>query len=338
MAESTDLYSRTPTFHDTDAGYILPNEYATFLTCWMISPVCSRATSRLQLMIPFTISPAEHSRLHHQHLALVALTDNRVVHAPISDPHTVLDIGCGTGIITRYLGNTQFPNASHIYGIDLSPIPAPQPGETQAANVTFLRGDFLKLSGTHPCLQFGSADFVFSRMLQCGMTDWLGYMNAVFKTLKPGGWLEMADYSEDFLFTDNRPTDPHKDWEWLRAIRAGGKRQSLDLDVARNHATYMENAGFVDVKSTVYKFPYWEGAEKEFPGSELITRHAVGDRWGFYWHLIPRLVAGSEYQDEEEVERLRGQMRWDLRGEEGKFQTYYVTVGRKPVVGSQDGG
>ena len=28
MAEPNDLYSRNPTFHDTDAAYILPNEYA----------------------------------------------------------------------------------------------------------------------------------------------------------------------------------------------------------------------------------------------------------------------------------------------------------------------
>ena len=28
MAEPNDLYSREPTFHNTDAGYILPNEYS----------------------------------------------------------------------------------------------------------------------------------------------------------------------------------------------------------------------------------------------------------------------------------------------------------------------
>ena len=27
MTEANDLFTRTPTFHETDAGYILPNEY-----------------------------------------------------------------------------------------------------------------------------------------------------------------------------------------------------------------------------------------------------------------------------------------------------------------------
>ena len=115
-----------------------------------------------------TASSAEHSRLHDQDLSLVALPDNRIVHTPVSDPHTILDIGCGTGIVTRYIGNTQLPNASHIYGIDLCPIPAPQPREKQAYNITSICYELCRLD---PRLQSGSVDFVYSRMLQFGITE-----------------------------------------------------------------------------------------------------------------------------------------------------------------------
>ncbi|CAD6588516.1 MAG: hypothetical protein ASARMPREDX12_003355 [Alectoria sarmentosa] len=143
--------------------------------------------------------------------------------------------------------------------MDLCQVPASPLGEKQASNVTFIRGDFRKFSGTDPHLRFGSADFVF-------------------ETLKPGAWVEMGDYIEDVSFSDNRAVNPREDWEWLRAIRAGGKRQGLDLDAGRNHAGYMGQVGFVDVQGGEYKVPYWMGAEKDLPGSKKMTEHVIGDK------------------------------------------------------------
>ena len=138
----------------------------------------------------------------------------------------------------------------------------------------------------------------------------------------------MGDYIEDVSFSDNRAVNPREDWEWLRAIRAGGKRQGLDLDAGRNHAGYMGQVGFVDVQGGEYKVPYWMGAEKDLPGSKKMTEHVIGDKWGFYWHLIPKLLAGMGY-GKEDVERLRREMVGDLE-EEGMYQIFCVTIGRKP--------
>ena len=80
------------------------------------------------------------------------------------------------------------------------------------------------------------------------MTDWPGYVGQVFETLKLGAWVEMGDYIEDVFFSDNRAVNPWEDWEWLRVIRADGKRQGLDLDAGRNSAGYMGQGGFVDVQ------------------------------------------------------------------------------------------
>ncbi len=210
------------------------------------------------------------------------------------------------------------------------------PGETQPSNVTFIRGNFRKLSGTDPRLRFGYADFVYSRLLECGMTDWPGYVAEVFKTLKPGGWVEMGDYIEDVFFSDGRSVNPRSDWEWLRALRAGGKRQGLDVDAGRNQSGYMEAAGFVDVRRWEYKVPYWTGAEKELPGSKKMTEHVIGDKWGLYWHMIPKLLEGMEEYGMEDVERLRREMVRDLGEEEGKYQVFCVTIGRKPNLGNGD--
>ena len=60
-----------------------------------------------------------------------------------------------------------------------------------------------------------------------------------------------------------------------------------------------------------------------------MTEHLIGDKWGLYWHMIPRLLDGMGYS-EEDVEKLRLDMRRDVQEEEGKYQLFCITIGRKP--------
>ncbi|KAF4632503.1 hypothetical protein G7Y89_g5628 [Cudoniella acicularis] len=267
MAEinSKDLFSRTPTYHnDADAAYLLPND------------------------------PIEQSRLIDQHNGIVALVKH-VIHAPVSSPNTVLDIGCGTGIVTRYL-SSHFPTAQQVYGIDLSAVPS-QPSDTNLSNLSFICGNFRKIGGTDPRLSLNSVDFVYSRLLLCGMTDWPGY----FRVKSGSGY---ALYER------------------------GGALQGLDLDAGLTVRKYMEDAGFVDIQRWEFRIPYWRvpGAD-----SEAMTEHLIGDKWGLYWHMIPKLVAPMNFS-QEKIDGFRRDMKRDLQEEEGKEQLFCVTIGRKPVL------
>lgn len=244
---------------------------------------------------------------------------------PIISPNKVLDIGCGTGIVTRYL-SSHFSKAQ-VCGIDLSAVPT-QPGYSDLTNLIFVRGNFRKLVGIDPRLRSNSVDFVFSRLLLCGMTDWPGYVRDIFDVLTPGGWAEMGDYVEDVFYPNNNDLVPREQWEWLKLIRKGGKLQGLDLDAGLTVKKYMEDAGFVDIQNWEFRIPLWRipGAE-----SEKMTEHAIGDKWGLYWHMIPRLVAPLDLS-QEKIESLRLDMRRDLLEEEGKEQLFCVTIGRKPTV------
>ena len=246
----------------------------------------------------------------------------------MSAPNTVLDIGCGTGVVTRYLSSL-YSGAAHVYGIDLCPVPT-QPGDSKAQNLTFIRGNFRELAGLDPRLPLGSIDFVFSRLLLCGMTDWAGYVRDAFKMLKPGGWAEMGDAVDDVFYPDNRII-PRDEWEWLRSIRAGGVRQGLDLDAGLNIPRYMRDAGFLDIQTWEYRVPYWKAAAKERPEARAMIEHAIGDKWGLYWHMIPKLLAGMNYS-QDDIDRLRTDMRRDLGEEEGKERLFCVTIGRKPSM------
>lgn len=101
---------------------------------------------------------------------------NRVIHAQFRNPHRLLDIGCGTGAVTHHLAAT-YPTAFHTYCLDLSPVPhIHRPRAAPTANITYIQGDVKELSRTDERLAAGSFDYVFSRLLICGMVDWAGYM------------------------------------------------------------------------------------------------------------------------------------------------------------------
>ena len=163
------------------------------------------------------------------------------------------------------------------------------------------------------------------------MTDWAGYVSEVFDLLKPGGWYEMGDYVEDMFYTDpsRMVVPPRKDWEWLKAIRDGGKRIGLDLEAGLTVKGYMEAAGFMDVERWEYRIPFWMDALVEQPEAKLMTEHVIGDKWGLYWHMLPRFLEGSGY-NEKDLGRLRLDMIRDTAEEEGKYQLFCVTIGRKP--------
>ena len=252
-----------------------------------------------------------------------------ILHAPVISPTALLDVGCGTAIITNHL-SALHPNARHIYGIDLSPVPYP---EKRGKNVEFIQGDFRNLVGVDPRLSPGSRDFVFHRLLICGITDWPGYVRDVFSLLKPGGWAEMQDAAYVW-YSDGKVCS--EDWAWLNALREGAKRKDMDLECGRNIKRYMEEAGFVDVGVIQYRFPWCtENAgllgDDWRPEATKISAHAVGNWWKVWWHLVPRMMEGLQYGDKD-IEALRKDLKQCTKGELGKEIIFYVTVGRKPTA------
>ena len=136
-------------------------------------------------------SAPEHARLEQQAYYLSVMMNHRVIHAPIaSTVMRILDVGCGTGSVTVLLGK-QYPEA-RIYGIDLSPVPTLN---DKPPNVRFLQGNVMKafsgngdvddvarkLDDPEMAKENGIFDFVFNRLLICGMSDWPGFASIGFR-------------------------------------------------------------------------------------------------------------------------------------------------------------
>ncbi|KAF2084891.1 S-adenosyl-L-methionine-dependent methyltransferase [Saccharata proteae CBS 121410] len=300
------LSERVPTYHKVaDAQYTLPND------------------------------APEHIRLETQAAHLSALMNNKVVHAPIPQTATrLLDVGCGTGIVTDLLART-FPAAT-AYGIDLSPVPALH---SRPPNVRFIQGNILKapesdstddfdgqLAQTGAALPSNAFDYIYSRLLLCGMSDWPRYLRSTYRLLKAGGWAEMHDL--DWAWYDGSGKLISNDWEWLQVMKEAGEARGLDFECGSRVKGRMEEAGFVEVERYEYSWPYggeWEAR----PEMQAFGEYVATAMPELFHHAIPKMLEGRGYTDEQ-VDRWRQQMRHDFRREKGKHWIFYVTVGRKP--------
>ena len=245
---------------------------------------------------------------------------DKVVHAPLNSPSRIVDVGCGTGIQSCEFGVT-FPSAQ-IYGVDLSPVPT----RCKPRNVDFVEGDIRQLVGTGECFSAGSTDYVFSRLLILGMTDWQGYLNDVASLLQSGGWAEMQEYDLDWYLHGSLCSTS---WSWLSAIRKQAAHKGWDYSCGSNIKTYMERAGLVDVQQTVYRVPMGPWLATETPETRRIGEHAAKEYGMLYHHGIPKILHGAGYE-KEEIEAFQAESKQCLKGEEGKELHFFVTIGRKP--------
>ncbi|KAL8821791.1 MAG: hypothetical protein Q9191_007240 [Dirinaria sp. TL-2023a] len=286
----SDARTRNPTYHTREGDYALPND------------------------------SIEYDRLSDQALGLSELMHNNFIHAPLRSPSLLIDIGCGTGTVTCQLGST-YP-AAQIYGIDLSPVPAHQ----KPSNVEYIQGDIRTLLDTDPRrLPPGTADFVFSRLLILGMTDWAGYIRGAASLLKPGGWLEVQDYNMDYYLLGEHCSSS---WGWVGALEAAAEKKGWDLRCGTNAKKYMQDAGLVDVQTKRYAVPFGTWNAGNAPETRRMGAHAAREYGVMYWHAIPKMVAGLGFTDEQ-VQAWKWEAKRTLAQEVGKEIYFYVTVGRK---------
>jgi SAM-dependent methyltransferase len=167
-------------------------------------------------------------------------------HAP-PDAGVALDLGCGTGAVTRALAGA----FDRIVAVDVAVATPPIPW--------FVAGDAARLP-----LRTGSVDLVYSY----GMLHHLPLdiaLTEVRRVLRPGGTAVLAD----FLSAEGRPR--HHRWEALRA--AAGYRRRLGLRSAvRITAFRLRPAWIRHVRSD----RFLSGAEfrrrygEQLPGAKII--------------------------------------------------------------------
>ena len=212
-------------------------------------------------------------------MCLVTLQD-RIYLAPITDPKHILDVGKHKRALipeaeplslqcrrhwNGNMGNVNNPVSPHccyltfcrdmsdkfpdaeVIGTDLSPIsPAMLPG-----NFRFEIDD-----ATSPWIYpEDHFDFIHIRGLLGAVGDWPYLYKQAFTHLAPRGYIEHVEYSchvrsaEDNLSSDS----PWVKWGH-NAVRSG-ELHGKTLEVAENMASWIREAGFVDVVERRFKWP-----------------------------------------------------------------------------------
>ena len=244
------------------------------------------------------------------------------IQTPISEPRRILEIGCGTGNMTRYLA-TVYPSAKEIIGIDLSPIP----DRETPRQVTFLQGEFRALvaSSEHPELASHSFDYLFSRMLVYGMTDWPGYIAQARDLLASGGWLELQEIHT--VYYDENENLFSGSWGWLKEQSDAWAERGLDIHCGPKLEGHLRDAGFEDIH--VKQFRWMFGPRKGHPETDLIASYSSQYLFNANFGAFKKVVGPKKTP--EELSTIENQMREDMSySEDGKHCRFFVVYGRKP--------
>lgn len=307
-ASTTSVYiNHRPTYHNRkDAPYVLPND------------------------------EPEHIRLEEQARRLSAVMNNQIIHTPITTDKEglrMLDVGCGTGFVTDYLGQ-RFAKAQ-VFGLDLSRVPQIR---KHPANVHFLQGNVLSerprdwlpqnqdedgLSRTQDAELF---DLVFSRLLVAGMPDWPKYIQTSFSLLKAGGFMEVHDL--DWIWYGKDGQVISDEWPWWQRLKAAGEAKGLNWSCATLAADWMREAGFQDIQVTEYRWPFG-GQWEQTPEWRAFGDYVASNMPSMVHHMIAKTME-DQGASEEDIESMRAEMKRDFAPEEGKHWVMKVTVGKKP--------
>jgi cyclopropane fatty-acyl-phospholipid synthase-like methyltransferase len=264
-------------------------------------------------------SATEHERLELQSAAIDHMMHDTPCHAPLHNPKRILEVGSGTGAMTRQLA-AKYPSAEVISN-DLSPLPNQ---ETLPENASFIQGDFLTLATDSALLATESFDYVFSRMLVYGMSDWPAYISQAKSLVSTGGFLELQELdTSTFWGADQNALPKSPGMSEMASVFAS---RGLDVAVAPKLGGYVRDAGFVDVQVKEFRWSY--GTWREHPETEMMAKFSTKYLGKANFGAYKRVLGPQKTGDQLAV--VESDMMRDFAEHDGKHMRFWVVVARKP--------
>ncbi|KAJ2904068.1 hypothetical protein MKZ38_008879 [Zalerion maritima] len=260
-----------------------------------------------------------------QHALFVLTTQGRLHLAPIGhDVQNVLDIGTGTGIWSIEFAQ-EFPGC-RVTGTDLSPI---QP-QYVPPNCQF------EIDDAEDEWAFSTPfDYIHGRALLSCFSDPASVIREAYKSLAPGGWLELQDgcFPMEYAASEAHPAPPGDCAlrQWNDLCLQGAAKAGRPWTNARHYKRWMEETGFVDVAEKKFYWPMnpWpRGAYYKSIGSFFMEDMLSGVD-GISFKVLKGLGWGME-----EIQILLARVRKDMM--DPRIMAYLNIVfvyGRKPKEG-----
>ncbi len=164
--------------------------------------------------------------------------------APITaKPQNVLDIATGTGIWAIEFADLH-PSA-FVIANDLSPV---QPGLVPP-NVVFEVDD-----ANEEWTYSRKFDLIHCRQHHSAIEERRLFEQS-FHFLKPGGWLEMQELGNPIRSDDSSLSPDSALHQWSNNLLDATRRINQATDKPQHYASWMREAGFVNVQMREYKWP-----------------------------------------------------------------------------------
>ncbi|KAI9313555.1 S-adenosyl-L-methionine-dependent methyltransferase [Dichotomocladium elegans] len=193
----------------------------------------------------------EDDRLHLQHwaikLAFGSNFDAPVQHA-LEHGIDVLDSACGPGTWMLEMAN-MFPN-SKFHGTDIS---TRFPDQIKPGNSEFRVHNIVN----DPPFEKDCFGYIHQRLvvLSIKIDEWPTVLENLKLTLKPGGWIELTEFS--FAEAYNLGPVTKKKKQGFKLMAAGG----MDPDLGSNLTKLLLKAGFINIQKRSVDFPINHGGK-----------------------------------------------------------------------------
>lgn len=190
----------------------------------------------------------EEERLNIQHQLFRAILQGNFLAPLEKNPASILDVGSGTGIWGHEIAQ-QFPTAD-VFGVDLEPPhlgPSSVSGGPPSPNYHFVQGNILQ-GLPFPDHTF---DFTHQRMLVGAIParDWPRVIQELTRVTRPGGWIELMEYSDVVYNAGPAWKQLHK-WTQDACLAQG-----IDLSQARDLGAMLTQAGLRQVAQQPVDIP-----------------------------------------------------------------------------------
>ncbi|KAF4872792.1 putative methyltransferase tdiE [Colletotrichum siamense] len=259
---------------------------------------------------------------HLQHHLCLLTIDNRLGLAPPNDPDSkvkrVLDVGTGTGIWAIDFGD-EHPDAE-VIGFDLSPTMS----DFVPPNVKFEIDDLdEEWNWSQPF------DYIHSRFMNGSIGNWKNFAKKIFNNLTPGGYVELVELD---LWACSDDGTLKSDSAMMRCIKMLEEASDIfgrPYQQIPPLVNVFEDAGFVDVKMAVHKWPTnpWP-KDPEYKALGMWA-HDNFDTAFESFTMAP--LTRAHGWTKEEVQILLMEVRQDLRNRSiHAYWPVYNIYGRKP--------
>ncbi|KAG6225110.1 hypothetical protein E4U26_003291 [Claviceps purpurea] len=265
---------------------------------------------------PIPSDEVEQNREDMKHAMLMMVTENKPFLSPVGDhPQKILDIGTGTGIWAVEVGD-RYPSAK-VRGIDIAPI---QP-KWVPANVTFLVDD---------CEQDWierDVDLAHFRFTIATLKNTSQVLGHAFKSLRPGGWIELQELLPTPLCDDGTMPDDDPVKYLYEKIERAFEKFGMSAQLPAELEPFLQEAGFENIHCQIFKVPIGPWAkDRTMRIVGLYQKMAVVDVLPIF--LVPFQALGMS---EAEIEVMNAMARKGLDDPKAhRYFKYYFWYAQKP--------